>query len=174
MLIDGEVAVWDTLAIMEYLAECEPDVVGWPEDRLPRAHARSISAEMHSGFLAVREWLPQNIRARMPIAGSEMAPDLLRQVHRVQEIWTDCRERYAEDGPWLFGRMSIADVMFAPVALRFVTYSIALEGRSAEFVEAIQGLESIQEWVRDSASEPEAIDFVDNLVGTDGVPMTLG
>ena len=172
VLVDQDLRIWDTMSIFEYLLEQEADAVGWPRDPAARARARSVTAEMHSGFLAVREYLPQNVRARDPIDPHTYSQDLQGQLARIQQIWATCYED--SGGPWLFGAFSLADVMYAPVALRFVTYDVALEGHSRDFVEAIQSLESVVEWVRDSAAESESIDFVDARLGTDGVPMSLG
>ncbi|MCZ6596075.1 MAG: glutathione S-transferase family protein [Planctomycetota bacterium] len=160
VLIDRDVTVWDSMAIMEYLLERFPGAVGWPTEPGERALARSISAEMHSGFLAVRSGLPQNIRIRRPA----VVPDLCRaQIDRVQAIWSDCRERYGHRGPWLFGDFGIADVMFVPVALRFVSYGIPVEGRAAEFLRATLALPSVQEWIHASETEGLPLAFVDEL-----------
>ncbi len=160
VLIDRDVTVWDSMAIMEYLLERFPDAVGWPTEPAERALARSISAEMHSGFLAVRSGLPQNIRIRRPA----VVPELCRaQIDRVQAIWTDCRERDGHRGPWLFGDFGIADVMFVPVALRFVSYGIPVEGRGAEFLRATLARPSVQEWIHASEAEGLPLAFVDEL-----------
>lgn len=160
VLIDDDVTVWDTMAIFMHVLERHPDAVGWPADPMQRSLARSISAEMHSGFLALREELPQNIRIRRSVT----VTDLCRaQIGRVQAMWSDCRERFGDGGPWLFGDFGIADVMFAPVALRFVSYGIPVEGRAAEFVQATLALPSIQEWIRASHEEGLPLDFVDEL-----------
>ncbi|MEJ2132184.1 MAG: glutathione S-transferase family protein [Gammaproteobacteria bacterium] len=160
VLIDDDITVWDTMAIMAYLLERQPDAVGWPTDRAERALARSISAEMHSGFLALRDELPQNIRIRRSAPQSELCR---AQIHRVQTIWNDCRERFGHRGPWLFGTFGIADVMFVPVALRFVTYGIPVEGRAQEFVDAVLESPSVQEWIGAAHAEGLPLDFVDEL-----------
>ncbi len=116
-LQDGHHTIWDSLAICEYAAETYPPA--WPEDRDSRSLARSVSAEMHSSFAALREALPMNCRARgRRVAASE---EVSRDIARVQEIWRSCRSRHSDDGPWLFGPFCIADAMYAPVASRFVT-----------------------------------------------------
>lgn len=168
VLIHDEATVWDSMAIMTYLLDLHPDAVGWPTVGKDRAYAQSISAEMHSGFLAIRAELPQNIRIRRTATLSEQC---LSQVKRVQAIWSDCRERYGHRGPWLFGEFSIADVMFVPVALRFVSYGIPVEGRAAEFVSATRLLPSVQEWILAARKEPLSLNFVDEL---DNGNMTLG
>jgi len=172
VLIDGELHIWDTMAIFEHLAETNGDAIGWPTDPRARPRARSISAEMHSGFLAVREWLPQNLRAHTPIDPATFSDDLEAQIARIEEIWTTCYED--SGGPWLFGDFSIADVMYAPVALRFVTYGVSVTPQARRFVDAVQSLPSVQEWIADAVAEKETIPFIDECVGTDGVPMSLG
>jgi glutathione S-transferase len=168
VLIDDGVTVWDTLAIMCHLLERFPEALGWPADPAARALARSVTAEMHSGFLAVRGELPQNIRRRR---ATTVSAQCRTQIERIQGIWQDCRERYGERGPWLFGELGIADVMFAPVALRFVSYEIPVAGRASEFVDAILGLPSVQEWILASRAEGLAVDFIDELGSGD---MILG
>ena len=160
ILIDDDITVWDSMAIMAYLLDRYPDVVGWPADPMERALAQSISAEMHSGFLAIRDGLPQNIRIRRPATVSDVCH---AQIGRVQAIWSDCRERFGHRGQWLFGDLGIVDVMFVPVALRFVSYGIPVEGRAAEFVRATLALPSVQEWVRAAQDEGLSLNFVDEL-----------
>ena len=141
---------------------------------LRRAHARSICAEMHSGFLSVREELPQNIRARCRRPMSELSIPAQRQVERVVDIWSGCRKSYGSAGPWLFGRFSVADIMYAPVALRFLTYEIPVGGTASDFVGAVSGLESVRQWVADSAAEPDSLPFIDELAPAKDAPLTLG
>ena len=111
VLIDGDLAIWDSLAIIEHLQESAPGALGWPREPRARAEARSISAEMHSGFLAIRNELPQNLRVRRERSPNELSQPCQRQIERIQTIWRDCRERYAARGKWLFGELCIADVM---------------------------------------------------------------
>lgn len=174
VLLDGDVTVWDTVAIFEYLREQVPGAVGWPAERVARAEARSISAEMHAGFMAVRDELPQNIRTRRPLALASLSDAAQGQVERISDLWRSCRQRYGNDGPWLYGEFSIADVMYAPVALRFITYDIPAPGRAAEFVDAVSTLPSIAEWRAAAAAEAEHLDFVDNLLPAADAPLTLG
>lgn len=174
VLLDRDLAVWDTLSIFEYLREEVPGAVGWPQERVARAEARSISAEMHAGLMAVRDELPQNIRARRPLALSSLSDQAQEQVERICDIWQSCRQRFGDQGPWLYGRFSIADVLYAPVALRFVTYDIPTPGRAAEFVDAISALPAIDEWRAAAGAEIETLDFIDNLTPADDGPMTLG
>jgi glutathione S-transferase len=152
-LHDGDIRVWDSLAICEYLAERFPEHQLWPTDAAARAVARSASAEMHAGFGALREHMSMNIRARYP--GQGRAPECLADIARILAIWTDCRARYGQGGDFLFGRFGIADAMFAPVVLRFQTYGAALEGAAGAYAEAILALPALREWVADGVAETE-------------------
>jgi glutathione S-transferase len=174
VLLDGDVTVWDSTAIIQYVREQYPDAVDWPGSQPARAHAQSISGEMHSGFLAVRDELPLNIRARRPREVSELSDSCRRQLDRIDEIWSDCRAKYGGLGEWLFGDFSIADIMFAPVALRFLTYAIPLSEPAAEFQHAVVGHPRIAEWVAMAKAEPEAISFLDELVPAAKSALTLG
>jgi glutathione S-transferase len=129
---------------------------------------------MHSGFLAVRDELPQNIRARIKLEPGQLSDACRKQIARIDEIWTDCRKKYSESGEWLFGQFSIADIIYMPVALRFVTYSIPVSKQAREFVDAVQGLESVQQWIEASGQESESIEFIDKLVPAESSPLTLG
>jgi glutathione S-transferase len=174
VLLDGGITVWDSIAIMEHVREQHPDAVGWPGSARARAHARSVNAEMHSGFLALRDELPQNLRARCEIEVNQLSASCQEQIARIDELWTDCRKQYGGAGKWLFGDFSIADIMFTPVALRFVTYSIPVSGHSQEFVDAVCGLESVQRWIDAARVESESLPFIDGLVGAEDSPLTLG
>ncbi len=156
LLKHGSLAIWDSIAICEYLAEQFPASKLWPEDVTARALARSVSAEMHSGFMAIRKNLPFNCRAsgrHVP-----MTAELETEVNRVTELWCDCREHYGQSGPWLFGQFSIADAMYIPVALRFVTYGTKLDSTARAYVEAAQSLSVIQEWVAAAKLEKAVIE----------------
>ncbi|MDP1924738.1 MAG: glutathione S-transferase family protein [Thiobacillus sp.] len=155
-LHDGEIRVWDSLAICEYLAERFPDKPLWPDDAAARAVARSVSAEMHAGFGALREHMSMNIRARYP--GQGRTPDCLADIERILAIWTDCRARFGSGGDFLFGRFGIADAMFAPVVLRFETYGVALEGAARDYADAVLALPALQAWVADAVAETERIE----------------
>ena len=121
-----------------------------------------VTAEMHSGFFALREELPFNVRAR---GQRVISPRCRADVERVLAIWSECRERYGSAGPWLFGERSIADVVYAPVALRFVSYDIATPGRGTEFVAAVEADPHVQTWVARARRESEALPAVDELAG---------
>lgn len=161
VLIDGDVAVWDSSAIYGYVRSRHPNAIGWPTDQRAEATARSVAAEMHSGFLGIREQLPQNIRARIPVLRSALAPTTQQEVDRVEQMWAQAYDSYG--GPWLFGDFSLADVAYAPVALRFVTYQIQLIDGARAFVDQVQALSAIQAWASASAAEPEVLDFIDQL-----------
>jgi glutathione S-transferase len=154
LLLDDQ-AIWDTLAIAETLAERYPEKVLWPAETGARAYARSICAEMHSGFMALREAMPMNCRAmgRKVTLSDEVAAD----IDRVFAIWTDCHHRYGDDGDWLFGRFSIADAMYAPVVLRFRTYGINLSTSASVYPARLLESEAIQDWLLESESETEVI-----------------
>lgn len=156
-LHDGDIRVWDSLAICEYLAERFPEHHLWPADAAARAVARSVSAEMHAGFGALREHMSMNIRARYP--GQGRAPECLADIERIVAIWTDCRARFGGGGDFLFGRFGIADAMFAPVVLRFQTYGVMLQGVARDYSDAILALPSMQTWMADALAETERIEM---------------
>lgn len=150
-LKDGELTVWDSLAICEYAAEKFPEAHLWPEDAATRAVARSVCAEMHAGFLALRSDLPMNIRLRRPKTLSEPAE---RDVARIEAMWADLRNRHGRKGPFLFGAFTIADAFFAPVATRFATYGVKLSGAAAAYQDALIGLPAMSEWMDLAHKEP--------------------
>ena len=146
--------IWDSLAIAETIAERWPDKQLWPDDPDVRAHARSISAEMHSGFETLRREMPMNCRAmgRKVALGDELTED----IDRVIDIWSDCYHAYG--GEWLFGRFSIADAMYAPVALRLRTYGINLPESASHFPRRLLKSPAMQEWLAAAEVEAEVID----------------
>lgn len=155
LILDGE-TIWDTLAIAETVAEHWPDRKLWPSDSAARAHARSISAEMHSGFSVLREAMPMNCRA---MGRKVSLPDALAaEINRVFEIWSDCHRRYQSGGDWLFGEFSVADAMYAPVVLRFRTYGINLPQSAAAYPERLLQSVSLQDWLAAAESEVEVIE----------------
>ena len=153
VLKDGDLSVWDSLAICEYLAERHPEKQLWPAQPAARAHARSISAEMHSGFTNLRSQMPMNVRREIPVRAR--TPDVAAEVARIEAIWNECRSRHGADGPFLFGAFSIADAMYAPVASRFRTYGVALAGAGAQYVAAIHALPAMREWIAGAHAETE-------------------
>ena len=160
VLEDGDLVVWDSLAICEYAAERFPEKRLWPADPRVRAVARSACAEMHSGFQALREALPVNIRASRPEV--PRSPAVEADVARLVQLWTDCRERFGAEGPFLFGSFSIADAFFAPVVTRFRTYGVPLEGEAARWADAVWSLPAMQEWVAGAGAERETVAKYDN------------
>lgn len=155
-LIDGDVTIWDSLAIIEYVAERFPEARLWPEDRARRAHARSIAAEMHSGFMALRNECGMNLHR--PVRAVELSADALANVMRIQEIWIECRDRYATLGPFLFGAFGAADAMFAPVVHRFRTYAITVAPQAAAYMETMMALPAFAEWTRAGLAETLVIE----------------
>ena len=156
VLRDGEVTVWESLAIGEYLAERFPAARLWPEDPEARAHARAVSAEMHAGFATLREAMPMNCRAHLP--GKGRAPGVEHDIARIVALWRHCRERYGAGGDMLFGEFGIADAMFAPVVTRFVTYGVALDSVAREYADAVWALPAVEAWVAAARAEPERIE----------------
>jgi glutathione S-transferase len=152
VLRHGDVTVWDSLAICEYIADLTGK--GWPEERRARAFARSVCAEMHSGFVSLRAEWPFNARARN--RRPPMTPNLEADVDRVDEIWIDCRRQFGEQrgGPWLFGDYSIADAMYAPVVLRFNTYRAQVSDTTRWYMAAALEDPAMQEWVQAAQKEP--------------------
>lgn len=157
VLRDGDLTVWDSLAICEYVAELPAARGAWPADRALRARARSVAAEMHSGFATLRNSMPMNCRGRdrrVP-----MTADLAGDIARVQEVWRACRAAAPGDGPWLFGDFTVADAMFGPVAFRFQTYGVACEGAVAEYLRTLLDHPAMQRWAAAGAVEPEVIEM---------------
>ncbi|HYD57142.1 MAG TPA: glutathione S-transferase family protein [Burkholderiales bacterium] len=152
-LVDGDLTVWDSLAILEYLAEREPRL--WPADPALRARARSVAAEMHAGFAALRTHMPMNVRHRFPGKGRNAEVDA--DLARVQAIWDSAK------GPFLFGTFCAADAMFAPVVLRFRSYEPPLSAASRAYVDAMLALPAMQEWIAGAHVEAEALPKYDTL-----------
>jgi glutathione S-transferase len=151
ILIDGEVRIWDSLAIIEYLAERFPATRLWPEDRAARAHARSISAEMHSGFGALRSECGMNLHRR--VGTIKLSADARADITRIKQIWTECRTRHGKSGPFLFGGFGGADAMFAPVVHRFRTYAIEVEPLVKDYMDNMMSLPAFQEWTKAGLAE---------------------
>lgn len=152
VLIDGAVTVWDSLAICEYLAERYPAANLWPEPYDQRARARSMAAEMHAGFAALRRELPMDILARQP--GKAFSPETQADIDRIVSLWREQRATATGDGPFLFGGFTIADAFFAPVATRFRTYGVDLPPVAQTYADALLGYPPMREWER--AAEVEA------------------
>jgi glutathione S-transferase len=153
----GERTVWDSLAIGEYLAELYPDKALWPADPAARAVARSISAEMHSGFAALRNHFPMNIRSSFPNRG--VTPEVQADINRITALWRDQRRKLAPDaGPFLFGHFTIADAMFAPVVSRFRTYRVELDELCQTYADAVWAMPAYREWQDAAGHEPMIIE----------------
>ncbi|MCR6629708.1 MAG: glutathione S-transferase family protein [Magnetospirillum sp.] len=146
-LIHGALTIWDSLAICEYLAELHPTL--WPEGREARAVARAVSAEMHAGFPNLRNVCSMDMCEVTPLA--ETPPEVAAEIERIQALWADCRTRFAAKGaggPFLFGRFSVADAMFAPVVSRFTTFAIPLRPEAQAYCDAVWSLPPMQDWKR--------------------------
>ena len=153
-LIHDGIAIWDTLAIGEYLNETRPQAKLLPPDPEARAHCRSICGEMHSGFSALRSALPMNLKAHFP--GFKVWSRAQADIDRVTQIWRDCLSRYG--GPFLFGGRTMADAMYAPVATRFLTYDVKLDRPCASYCHEIMAMPEMIEWITAAKLEPEEIE----------------
>src|SRR5882672_677782 len=153
---DG-VKIWDTMAIAEYLHEIKPKAGLLPADRAARARCRSIAGEMHSGFSNLRSALPMNLKAHHP--GFKVWAGAQADIDRVVAIWRECLPRYG--GPYLFGELSLADAMYAPVCTRFLTYDVKLDRECAAYSEAIMNWPAMVQWVADAKAEPAELEELD-------------
>jgi glutathione S-transferase len=144
-------STWDSLAIMERIADLFPDKAIWPRDDRMRARARSVAAEMHSGFRALRSAMPMNIRSSHP--GKGHTPDALKDAARIQSVWSECLK--ASGGPFLFGAFTAADAMYAPVVTRFRTYGVQLDDVLSEYSRAVLAARGVADWINDSRSETD-------------------
>jgi glutathione S-transferase len=156
VLIDGDVTIWDSLAIIEYIAERFPEARLWPEDRVRRAHARSISAEMHSGFMALRNECGMNLHR--PIGAIALSAEARANIARIEQIWIECRERHGRMGPFLFGDFGGADAMFAPVVHRFRIYAIEVAPEARDYMDTMMSLPAFQEWTQAALAETLVIE----------------
>jgi glutathione S-transferase len=152
VLIDGDIRVWESLAILEYLAEKFPDAGLWPRGTAARAHARAIACEMHAGFQALRRQLPMN--ARRPVIKRQLDADALVDVARIDAIWNGCRSRVGGVEPFLYGAFSAADAMYAPVVWRFHTYAVEVSEVARDYMRALMALPAWGEWREPARSEP--------------------
>jgi len=157
VLVDTDLIIWDSLAILEYLNEQFPEYRGWPADPLARAIARSVSAEMHSSFFALRKELPMNCRRKVNTFSPSEASQ--KDVERIKAVWRHCHERFAPNSPWLFGDFCIADAMFAPVVFRFDTYRVTLSGFEKDYVKSMLSLPSMMEWKEAAGKEKEILEL---------------
>lgn len=157
-LVDGPLQVWDSLAICEYIADCHPEAGLWPADRAARAFGRAISAEMHAGFASLRQSLPMDFSSTLQ--APEIGPELEADIVRIVAIWSEARRRFGGGGPFLLGRFTIADAMYAPVCSRFTTYRIDLAsfgdtGAAEAYRANMMALPAMQAWGADAATSPD-------------------
>jgi glutathione S-transferase len=152
VLVDGDVSVWESLAILEYLAERFPAAGLWPSDIKARAHARAIASEMHAGFAALRRECPTNFWR--PVKRRQLSPDATKNVERIDAMWADCRHRFGHGGPFLFGKFSAADAMYAPVVSRVHTYALEVSPDSRAYMTAMMALPPWQTWKSAAVNEP--------------------
>ncbi|MSP83264.1 MAG: glutathione S-transferase family protein [Alphaproteobacteria bacterium] len=150
-LIDGDVVVWESLAIMEYLADRHGELGVWPKGRAARAHARSVATEMHAGFMALRQACSMNLGKRY--AATDRGEAVANDVARITAIFREARSRFGAGGPFLYGPFTAADAMYAPVVTRFETYGIVVDPVSRAYMNAVLGLPAYQEWHRGALAE---------------------
>lgn len=154
LLKDGDLLVWESLAICEYAADRFPAAKLWPQDQKARAVARAVSSEMHAGFVELRKNMPMDMANAYP--GQGLTPEVAADIARIETIWSDCRARFGApsgQGPFLFGAFSIADAMFAPVVSRFSTYAPPLSAETRAYMDAIWALKPMQDWRKDALAE---------------------
>lgn len=152
----GEILVWDTLAILEYLAEQHPQAGGWPADGRARAMARSVSAEMHSSFAALRGAMPMNCRKHFPDFRYSDAVQV--DIDRITTLWTHCRSQYGAGGGWLFGEFTIADAMYAPVVMRLHGYDVKVTAVAQQYIDTMLDNPYMQDWIKAGEEETEIIE----------------
>ncbi len=160
VLVDGDLAIWDTLAIAEYLAETYPEKHLWPQDKTARARARSVCAEMHSGFTALRGACPMNIEAHLPDIGALIwrdKPAVRADVQRLVEMWTGLLEQHG--GPMLFGDFSIADAFYAPVCMRLHSYGLPVPPHIQAYVQRVRALPGVKAWIDGALAEADFREF---------------
>ena len=150
LLKHGGIVVWESLAILEYLAELVPSARLWPSDPAARAEARAVAAEMHAGFVALRRDMPMDCTSRLTVAATD---EVKADIARIVDIWHDCRRRRGSGDRFLFGSFGAADAMFAPVVSRFVTYGVELPAEAAVYRDAVMALPALREWVEGAAAE---------------------
>jgi glutathione S-transferase len=155
-LVDGDIHVWESIAILDYLADRFPDAGLWPAERAARAHAWSVAAEMHAGFSALRRNCPMNMRRSMKAREltADAATDVAGDVGRIDALWTNCRTRFGAGGPFLFGAFGAADAMYAPVVSRFHSYAMAVGPAAQRYMEAVMALPAWAEWRAAALVEP--------------------
>ncbi|HEX6661974.1 MAG TPA: glutathione S-transferase family protein [Sphingomicrobium sp.] len=156
ILWDGETVVWDSLAIIEFLADRYGSALFWPEDEAARGMARSMAAEMHSGFSNLRRDLPMNVRKSFP--PMELSEPVREEIDRILQLWAQARARFGGVGDFLFGNWCAADMMYAPVVTRFITYAVPVPSFAAVYMKAVLSHPHVSEWIDKAQDEPWVID----------------
>ena len=160
-LHDGAISVWESLAIVEYVAEKYPDKAIWPRARTARAYARSLSSEMHAGFQALRQHCPTNFRR--PVRKLELTEAVEADVARIEAAWAEARKTFGAAGPFLFGRFSAADAMFAPVVNRLHVYDVKVKKATRDYMDAIMALPAWKAWIKDAEAEEWRMDKYESI-----------
>jgi glutathione S-transferase len=160
-LQDGKIAVWESLATIEYIAEAYPEKPVWPRGKAARAHARSLASEMHAGFTALRQACPTNFRR--PVRAIPLHDEVKADVARIEAGWAQARATFGRGGPFLFGRFSAADAMFAPVVNRFHVYDVPVSSPTRDYMETIMALPVWKAWVADAHAEPWRIEHYEAI-----------
>ncbi len=155
VLVDEDLQVWDTLAIIEYAADKFPEKQGWPADIKARAIARSAAAEMHSSFMALRNALPMNLRKHFP--DYPINDDVKADIQRIFELWDYCKQNAAVKGPWLMGEFSGVDAMYAPAVMRLIGYDVKLSGFAAEYANIVLNNQHMQDWMAAGKKETQIL-----------------
>ena len=161
VLIDGDIVVWESLAILDYLAEAFPGLPVWPREKAARAHARALSAEMHAGFQALRSHCPTQFRR--PVRKRDLTPQVEADVARIEAAWRGARARFAATGPFLFGEFCAADAMFAPVVNRFHIYAVPVAPETRAYMDAVMALPAWKAWIAGAEGEPWRIESYDGF-----------
>ena len=156
ILWDGDIVVWDSLAIIEFLADRYGPDLYWPEDEAARAVARSMTAEMHSGFAPLRRELPMNVRKSFPPA--DLSEEVRGDIDRILQLWAQARARWGGTGDFLFGDWSAVDIMYAPVVTRFITYGVPVPNFAAAYMKAVLSQPHVAEWIDKAQDEPWVIE----------------
>ena len=154
VLVDNTITVWDSLAICEYINEAYLSNQGWPSDPLLRAKARALAAEMHAGFNSLRNQLPMNIRAKRKV---ELTQQSLNDIARIEQIFSEQHAQFEQQGGWLFGEWSIADAMYAPIALRFKTYGVLLNTTATAYMDKVLSCPVLAQWIDDALAESDIV-----------------
>ena len=156
ILWDGDCVVWDSLAIIEFLADRVGTALYWPEDETARGMARSMAAEMHSGFANLRRELPMNVRKSFP--PKELSEPVVEEIDRILQLWAQARARFGGTGNFLFGELCAADMMYAPVVTRFLTYGVPVPSFAAVYIKAVLSHPHVAEWIDKAQDEPWVIE----------------